>query len=357
MMKIRRTLPVFGTGRGGYKASWLAAFLCLAWLAVGTPASATALPGPVVDSDWLAKNLDKVVVLDVRKDVKSFAKRAKGAAGPVNPCGPGGKKARKPVRGDGHIPGAVLVNIKKILGKDKPDPKTTIMYLAPEKEKFEKLMQRSGVNQDSAVVITGKGERMPHTAFMTRLYWTLKYFGFDNAAILNGGTAQWKQDGHKVKFGKSKKPARGDFKAAAGRKEVRATMEEMVALTKGKGDAQILDVRAKPFYLGLTYNRKVQSPKSRGHIPTAKSFPVDLFVETAGSPALLYDKEDVKKIAKLSDIDIVGAPIVTSCHTGITATIAWFVISEILGNKNARVYDGSMHEWSMTGQPVESPLE
>nr|VFK42872.1 MAG: thiosulfate/3-mercaptopyruvate sulfurtransferase [Candidatus Kentron sp. TC]VFK42903.1 MAG: thiosulfate/3-mercaptopyruvate sulfurtransferase [Candidatus Kentron sp. TC]VFK57308.1 MAG: thiosulfate/3-mercaptopyruvate sulfurtransferase [Candidatus Kentron sp. TC] len=356
-MKIRKSPPEFRNS-GGDKAPWSVAFLCLAWLVVGAPVSATTLPGPVVDGAWLARNLDKVVVLDVRKDVKSFAKKAKGATGPVNPCGPGGKKVRKPVRGDGHIPGAVLVDIRKILGKYKPkNGKTTIEYMAPKKEKFEKLMQKSGVNQDSAVVITGKGEKMIHTAFTTRLYWTLKYFGFDNAAILDGGVAGWKKDGNKAEFGKSRKPAKGNFKASEGRKEVRATMEEVVASSEGKGDAQILDVRDATFYLGLTYNRKLQSPKSKGHIPTAKNFPVVFFAETAGAPATLYDKEDIEKVAELSDIDLVGAPIVASCHSGVTATLAWFVISEVLGNKNARVYDGSMHEWSMTGKPVTRPLD
>nr|VFK79873.1 MAG: thiosulfate/3-mercaptopyruvate sulfurtransferase [Candidatus Kentron sp. SD] len=355
-MKIRKTLPGIGTGRGGCRLPWSLVFLCFAWLVAGASASAATLPGPVVDSDWLAKNLEKVVVLDARMDVKSFEKKAKGKGRVVNPCGPGGKKAKKPLDGNGHIPGATLVKFKKVIGKYKANGKT-IKFMAPKKENFEELMQRSGVNQDSAVVITGKGEQMIHTAFMTRLYWTMKYFGFDNIAILDGGVARWKQDGNKVEYGKSKKPAKGNFTVSAERKEIRASMEDVIALTKGKGDANILDVRAKPFYLGLTYDRKVQSPKSRGHIPTAKSFPVGLFVETAGSPAILYDKEDVKKIAKLSDIDLVGTPIVTSCHTGIKATIAWFVISEVLGNKNARVYDGSMHEWAMTGKPLERPLD
>nr|VFJ96669.1 MAG: thiosulfate/3-mercaptopyruvate sulfurtransferase [Candidatus Kentron sp. LFY] len=355
-MKIHKGFP--GVGADGRRyMSWSVAFLCFAWLLGGASASAAALPGPVVDSAWLAKNLDKVMVLDVRKDLKSFEKKAKGAAGPVNPCGPGGKKGKKPLRGDGHIPGAVLVDAKKILGKYKLAGKT-VKFMVPEKKAFERLMQKSGVNRDSTVVITGKGEQMLNVAFTTRLYWTMKYFGFDKLAILDGGTAQWKKDGHKVAYGKSKRLKAGDFDASAQRKQIRATMEEVVALTKKKGKAkeQILDVRGKPFYLGLTYNRKVQLPVSKGHIPTAKNFPVDFFVETAGAPATLYDKKDIEEVAKLSGIDL-SRPTITSCHTGITATIAWFVISEVLGNENARVYDGSMHEWSMTGKPVARPLD
>nr|VFJ68059.1 MAG: thiosulfate/3-mercaptopyruvate sulfurtransferase [Candidatus Kentron sp. FW] len=355
-MKIRKNLHdarVFGYG---HKTPWLVALLCLAWLVGGAPVSATTLPGPVVDSAWLAKNIDKVVVLDVRKDVKSFEKKAKGARGPVNPCGPGGKKSKKPVNGNGHIPGAVLVGLKKIFGGEKRNGKT-VKVMLPKRENFEKLMQRSGVNQDSAVVITGKGKKLPPIAFMTRLYWTMKYYGFDNVAILNGGTTQWKLDGHKVEYGKSKKPEKGNFKASAERKEIRATMEDVVALTEGKGDAQLLDVRGKPFYLGLTYHRKFESPKSRGHIPTAKSLPAALLIDIAAPATTLYSKESIEKLAKLSGIDIVGTPTVTSCHTGVKASIAWFVLSEILGNKNVRIYDGSMLEWAIAGKPVTRPLD
>jgi len=355
-MRIRRSFHPFEDLGHHRKVSWSVAFLCLVWLLGGAEASATTLPEPVVDSAWLAKNLDEVVVLDVRKDVKSFEKKAKGATAPVNPCGPGGKESKKPVNGNGHIPGAVLVNLKKILGSYKLGDKT-IKFMLPKKEAFEKLMQQSGVNQDSAVVITSKGEGMPNIAFMTRLYWTMKYFGFDNMAILDGGTAQWKQDGNEVQHGKSKKPAKGNFTAVAERKEILASMEDVVALTEGKGDAQILDVRDTPFYLGLTYYRKAQSPQSLGHIPTAKNFPVALFLDTAGSPATLYRKEDVEKVAKLSGIDLIDTPTVISCHTGISATIAWFVLSEVLGNKDARLYDGSIHEWSNAGKPITRPLD
>jgi thiosulfate/3-mercaptopyruvate sulfurtransferase len=332
-------------------------FLGLAWLTGWTHVSAATLPGPVVDSAWLAENLDNVVLLDVRKDRKSFEKKAKGASGPVNPCGPGGKKAKAPVRGDGHIKGAVLVNFKKILGKYKHTNGKTVKVMLPKKRSFEKLMQKVGVNNDSLVVLTSKGEKLPHIAFMTRLYWTLKYFGFDNVAILDGGTVQWKLDGQKVEYGKSRKPARGNFTASAERTEIRATLDDVFAITQGNDKAQLLDVRGKCFYLGLTYHRKFETPESKGHIPTAKNFYAGMLVDGAALSAKLYSVRDIKKVAQLSGIDLVNMPTVTSCHTGVKASLAWFVMSELLGNKNVRLYDGSMLEWAIAERPVTRPLD
>ena len=37
-------------------------------------AFAVNLPGPLVETDWLANNLNKVMILDIRNDVKSFTK-------------------------------------------------------------------------------------------------------------------------------------------------------------------------------------------------------------------------------------------------------------------------------------------
>ncbi len=37
---------------------------------------------------------------------------------------------------------------------------------------------------------------------------------------------------------------------------------------------------------------------------------------------------------------------ITFCNTGHWASIAWFGLSEVLGNKNTAMYDGSMAAWT-----------
>ncbi|MCU7841563.1 MAG: hypothetical protein KZQ94_19565 [Candidatus Thiodiazotropha sp. (ex Troendleina suluensis)] len=310
------------------------------------PVFAIQVPAPLVDTAWLTENIDKVVLLDVRTDVRSFEKRPKGASA-VNPCGVG--SAKGPIKVAGHIPGAVLIPWNKTSTKRKVEG-TRIQYLVPDKEAFERLMQKSGVNGDSAVVITSKGEAVIHTSLATRLYWTLKYFGFDNVALLNGGTAQWIKDKQKIKLGKSR-AEKGNFKATAERKDILATTDDVVKLSQGQGDEQLVDARSTAEYLGLNASGKV-APGVKGHVAGAKSFPVFLLSNAMG-PATVYDKERLQKVAELLGVDT-GKPTIAMCNSGVFASTTWFLLHELKGNKMVRLYDGSMHEWSHLGKPVVS---
>lgn len=333
-MKLHRTL--FG-----------GALFCVLALLSAT-VSAFQVPGPLVDTQWLRDNLDKVSVLDVRVDVKSFMKKGRRAAA-MNPCGVPSRQ-KGPRKTVGHIPGAVLVPWKKVTTKRKIEGKE-IKALLPDKEDFERLMQKSGVDNDSALVITSKGDGVLHTALATRLYWTLKYFGFDNVALLDGGTAQWIKDKRKVEFGKSRRIGKGDFKATAERTELLASMEDVMKLAEKQPPEQLVDVRSTAEYLGLTASGKV-APAGKGHVPGARSLPVTLFADSQG-PATFYGKDQLRQVAALLEVDI-EQPTVFMCTSGVFASLAWFATHEILGNRDTRVYDGSMHEWSHFGKPVVS---
>ena len=62
------------------------------------------------------------------------------------------------------------------------------------------------------------------------------------------------------------------------------------------------------------------------------------------------------KLTKDGDALLVTTgPAVTYCNTGHWAATDWFVLHELLGRSNARLYAGSMVEWtSNASRPVES---
>lgn len=320
-MKYLRILPIVLIG------SWLS-----------NVALAASLPSALVETDWLAKNASKVTILDVRKDVKSFT------AKPVFTMDKKTKK-KKLVKIGGHIPGASLVNYGKLRDKTKIGGKTVTRMIVG-KDVFSKLMQDAGVNKDSVIVIVSKGENDGDVTEATRLYWQLKYYGHDNIAILNGGMGQWLKDRRKISI-KASKVKKGNWVATAERKEILATSEDVAAAVKSK-DTQLMDTRSLSLYLGTW--RKKSYVFADGHIPGAKVFPTELLTQPK-APARFIATKELKTMAEQMGLDT-SAKTITYCNSGHLATGMWFVMSELMGNKNTKMYDGSMHQWTLEKRPT-----
>jgi thiosulfate/3-mercaptopyruvate sulfurtransferase len=280
-----------------------------------TPAYAGGHPGPLVDVKWLTQNKDKVLILDVRKDTKSFSK-------------------------DGHIPGSILVNWKKVRANKTIDGVKYIKML-PSKKDFEAMMQAAGVNNDSLVVLTSKGTKPKEVFFATRLYWQLKYYGHDNVTVLDGSTAGW-ADAKRPLSKTAAAPAKGNFTARAARKEILATTKDVEA-TLGK--AILVDGRTLDYFIGLEQKSKYVFDK--GHIPGSKILPNDLVFKHGKGKGLKFRSADELKVA----IAALGIPssgdVIAYCNSGHLGSGPWFILSELLGNKQARLYDASLHGWTM----------
>ena len=295
-----------------------------------TSAAAMQVPGPLVETDWLAEHEGAVVVLDVRKDATSYL---------GTPPKPGEKPTINKLTG--HVPGAVSVPWKKVVAKG-VEQGTALKAMLPAPEAFSALMQESGVNNDSAVVIAGRGATAKDQAYAARLYFTLKYFGHDNVALLNGGTAQWAQEGRPLAY--TEEPVtKGTFVVTGTRDELLADTNEVDEAAKS-GGAQLVDCRTEDQYLGLTFKRNFVASEHRGHIAGAKLLPFVLLGDNAG-PAKLYSAQELRDVAALKGVDL-SAPTILYCNTGVTASLGWFALHEVLGNEETRVYDGSMHAWS-----------
>ncbi|HFC93147.1 MAG TPA: sulfurtransferase [Leucothrix mucor] len=298
---------------------------------------AEALPGVLVETDWLSKNLDKVQILDVRTNPKSFKKYTKKPA--VNPCGVGGAKPKTPVGGHIDSKNIALVKWVKVLSRSESNG-VKLQSMNIDKAKFSKLMEKSGVSNDTAVVITNNAESVEDVMLATRLYWTMKYYGHTNVAILNGGTYKWMTEKRDKSKSKSK-PSKGKYTAKEGNSALIATMKDVKA-AMGSADTQLVDSRPLSGYLGLAPTNKLVT--RQGHIPSAKNWPVT--TNLISNDTLTFQSADnIKKTASALGLDPSKATISYS-DTGNFATLTWFSLHEIAANTGAKVYDASLNEWT-----------
>lgn len=278
---------------------------------ISLSANALDIPGPLVETEWLEANLSNVVLLDVRKKFKEDTQR---------------------------ISGATIVPWKKVRAKRKVDGIELIKML-PEKSDFENLMQSVGVNSDSTIVITSESIDSDTTFFGTRLYWQLKYFGHEKIALLHGGNVKWFKE-KRASSDKNPDSSKGNFKASKENKAILATTEDVEKAVGDKGTV-LIDARSEDMYLGL-FNKSYVS--GAGHISGAKSADGYTFLKH-GKVKTFHKPEEIKTALLAKGIDP-DANTIVYCNSGHLGSGIWFIEHELLGNKKAALYDGSMHEWT-----------
>ncbi|HEC90559.1 MAG TPA: sulfurtransferase [Alphaproteobacteria bacterium] len=296
-------------------------------LAMVTAAGAVKAATPLVDVAWVKANLGKpgVVFLDVGGKL-------------------GGKTKADFLRA--HVPGAVWTNYLKDGWRYK-DKNNTVGQLSPT-PKLEKLIGGLGIGNKDHVVIIPVGGKALDVATATRIYWTFKVLGHDNVSVLNGGMNAYKKAKNPLQSGASKPKAKtfkANFRKAMviGKADVKKVM---------KAGGVLVDIRPHNQFLGVNKHGKA---KRYGTIPGAKNLPENWMTKNGGgtfrSPALL------KKLFAFAKVPVSG-PEIYFCNSGHWASLGWFVSSELLGNKDAKMYDGSMIEWTADmSLPVQSAFK
>lgn len=307
-----------------------------AWTAC---AWALQLSGPLMETQWLSEKLNDpgIVILDVRSDPANFDKQPDPKAKP---------EPNAPLIG--HIPSARVLDWKKVR-EDREIGGVKLEGMVPLKANFEKTMQSLGVNSDSAVVVVSNFADSANMAQATRLYWTLKYFGHDNVSILNGGTQKWAAEKRPLVFDKPELPA-GNFTAHAERTGISATAAEVEQAMKS--GVQLVDARTAEYYVG---QMKVPYVYAKGHIPGSHMMAHVEFLDE--KTKAFKSASELRKLAVEVGLDP-SKPSISYCNSGHLGSSAWFVASELLGNKDARLFDGSMHEWTKdASRPVTRKWE
>ena len=116
---------------------------------------------------------------------------------------------------------------------------------------------------------------------------------------------------------------------------------------EGKGGATLVDARPASFFLG---KEKAPASKAYGRIPGALNIDSAEFYDSESNRL----KAEGRACCQLPNRAVQG-PVVNYCNTGHWASTDWFVFHELLGRKDAKLYAGSMVEWtSNDSRPIES---
>lgn len=215
----------------------------------------------------------------------------------------------------------------------------------PEIGALTTLVQGLGLNTDTHVVIASTGIDTTDFGAAARVYWTLKVLGFKNLSILNGGVKAWAAASLPMD-NKAVSVTASQVKPTINQQMI-ASRDEVIAKLGKKGTA-LVDARPAAFFNGDT---KHPAAKSAGTLQGAVNVEHEVWF-TPGTTNFVSTNQ-AKQIAKQGQFSTTEADeTIAFCNTGHWAATNWFALSEIVGQKNVKLYAGSMVDWTQASTPL-----
>lgn len=271
----------------------------------------------IVSVEWLREHLDDVdlVVVDATTHLTTDADGS--------PLPQSGVATYRP----DHIPGALFAD----LIEEFADPGSPLPATAPEHERFAAAAGALGIGDGATVVVYDQHEGF----WATRFWWHLRFEGFDNVVVLDGGLPAWRAAGHEV-TDEIPEPTPRTFTGVRRPELIRSTGDVAAALDDENTIlVNVLDE--------ATYRGDVDSYGRPGHIPGSINLPVStLRNPETGTLRPVEELRSEFEAAGLLDRD---RKVVTYCGGGIAATGVAHALA-LAGRDDVAVYDGSMTAWA-----------
>jgi thiosulfate/3-mercaptopyruvate sulfurtransferase len=239
----------------------------------------------------------------------------------------------------GHIPGAVHAPYRFWRGPEvAPGRMRDPAYLG-------ELVQRLGVERDTLAVVVFEGRDSSDFGAAARVYWTLRYIGVEHAAILNGGMRAWRAAGQPIDAADVKIIV-SDFDPNP-QARLLATRDQVQKFL-GQPRVSLLDGRPEAYFRGDDWLPLAKRP---GTITGAKNLDSDVWFRDGS--AVMLPAAEVRAIAAKHGLMEEDTNL-SFCNTGHWAATNWFVLSEILGYKDVRLYPDSIVDWSASNLPMDN---
>jgi len=232
-----------------------------------------------------------------------------------------------------HIPGAVFFDID-----DLSDEKSPLPHMLPSTIKFSSRMKKMGVGDGMKIVVYDTQGLFS----AARVWWTFRAMGHEDVAVLDGGLKKWKAEGRPLEDGSPSRRFERHFTPRQNAGLIRDQHD--IAAIVAKGHVQLVDARSAARFEGREAEPR---PGLRsGHIQGSRNVPASTLINADGT---LKSKPELIEIFAKAGIDP-KQPVVTTCGSGVTATILSLALA-VIGQTNAAVYDGSWAEWGVEGGP------
>ena len=272
-------------------------------------------PEFLVETEWLEQNLADVVVLDCTTHLIPHPKHTYDVV-------PGREDFEK-----GHIKGAQFCDVSR----DVSDTSQSLRFMRQTPGDFAAAMRRFGVGDDTKIVTYSTA----NPQWATRVWWLLREFGHDNAAVLNGGWQKWARENRPMESGPGRVRAPGTFSAKAPRN----LMVDKFAVKAAIGDGAICTLNALSADQhkgsgGNAYGRP-------GRIAGSANIPAASLLDPATNTFL---PPDVLR-EKFAGVGAMDREVIVYCGGGIAASADALILT-MLGHTKVRIYDASLSEWA-----------
>ena len=263
------------------------------------------LVSPLVGADWLARELDAVIVVDTRSVAEYL---------------------------DGHVPGAAAFPLSALLIED-----TRASSLAQLARAAREAFAMRGIGPDSYVVFVDDGDGSASLGVLMA-----ELAGISRASALHGGMREWLMCGGATANELSVRPGVASWAGTGAELEGLASFERLYSAGLD-ATARLVDTRSQLEHEGII---GAQCCNGRGHIPGSAHVEWTSFI--AGTGALRQAKRVVDELWT-TGLDIED-PIITYCHDGRRAAFTTLAL-RAAGFRNVRCSIGGWHEWSSHGLP------
>lgn len=264
----------------------------------------------LVSTDWLADNLGApdLVILDASRHLPAAQRDARAEFEAA------------------HIPGARFLDAASLTDAASPVPAAL-----PNAEQLAQRLASLGVRAGDRVVVYDDSA----VKTSARAWFTLVAHGIAEAAILDGGLAKWRAEGRALESGAAEiAPAAPLTLPAASRVRTKADM----LANLDSGAEQVLDARGADRVFGTGID-PVHGGQN-GRIPGALNLP---FGEVFNPDGTFKSPPELRAAFEGAGVDL-SRPLVTSCGSGVTASVLLFA-AHLAGKDDVALYDGSWQEW------------